>query len=341
MIKYLLALIGLVGLIDFGLSQTPVSSSESKPLVVSTASIFADMVEVIGGDLVESRSIVPLGGDPHTFEPTPEAANLVSKADLILMNGLTFEGWLSELIKFSGTKSPVYRITKGIKAKGSATYEGSEDPHAWMSAPNGLIYIENTYLALSKTFPQYQDEFAFNYKIYRQQLLDIDKWIRDTISIIPPAHRVLITSHDAFQYFGAEYGLKLESILGTSSDADVQANDVARVIKAIKTLGVPAVFIESTINPKQLEQIATDAGIIIGGKLFSDSLGDEQSLAPTYLDMLKANTRIIVSGLTAKDIVKAAQFSTKEDDSILILVSTLSVVFAVSFFVMFKYAQKS
>ena len=319
-----------------GLAQSV--DSEAKPLVVSTASIFADMAEVIGGDVIDVRSIVPLGGDPHTYEPTPAAAKLVTDADLILRNGLTFEGWLNELIQYSGTEAPVTLITKGIDALGSVSYAGSSDPHAWMNARNGLVYAENIYRALALTFPEYADQFAFNYGIYRQDIEALDAWIRDTLAVIPARQRILITSHDAFQYYGQAYGLRLEAILGTSTDADAQTNDVARVVELIEAGGVPAVFIESTVNPKLIRQIAEDTDARIGGSLFSDSLGDEDSPAATYLDMLRYNTRTIVAGLTGGPLGADDGFD-EEEGSIPLLVVTLLAVFAAGFTIMFRYGQ--
>ncbi len=328
------------------LAQDVPPGADTRPLVVSTASIFADMAEVIGGDVIRVESIVPLGGDPHTYEPTPAAAALVTSADLLLRNGLTFEGWLNELIRYSGTSAPVTLITKGIAPLGSLSYAGSEDPHAWMDAQNGLVYAKNIYEALAVTFPQYADQFAFNYNIYRQQIAEVDAWIRDTIVSIPAGQRVLITSHDAFQYYGRAYGLRLEAILGTSTDADAQTNDVARVIAVIRDNGVPAVFVESTVNPRMIRQIAEDTGASVGGSLFSDSIGDADSGAPTYLDMLRYNTRTIVRGLTGAGRTAGASLASADDGfdedkgSVPLLVITLLAVFAVGSGIMFRYGQR-
>lgn len=273
------------------------SFAQDKKQVVATASIFADMAEVIAGELVDVKLIVPIGGDPHTYEPTPRDAQLVAGADLIIKNGLTFEGWLTELIDNSGTKAQVKLITEGIKVIESLTYKGSSDPHAWMDVSNGLIYIKNIKDALIELDPDNSDIYEFNYKAYRQQLEDLDKFIEEQIRAIPKEKRILVTSHDAFQYYGRRYGVRLESILGTSTDADVQVSDINRLNEVIKSSGIPAVFIESTVNPKLLKQLATDNHIKIGGSLYSDSLGDKESPAPTYYDMLKYNTTTIVNAL--------------------------------------------
>ncbi|MCB0678510.1 MAG: zinc ABC transporter substrate-binding protein [Saprospiraceae bacterium] len=276
------------------------ASAQPKLKVVATASIFADMATVIAGGQVEVQTIVPIGGDPHIYDPTPRDAQLIAGADLILRNGLTFEGWLNELIENSGTGARIATITEGITPITSQQYKNSSDPHAWMDATNGLTYIRNITNALIELDPQHQDIYTFNHDLYRQQLLDLDRYIREQIASIPEQRRILITSHDAFQYYGRQYGLRLESILGTSTDADVQTSDIIRLNKVIQENQVPAVFIESTINPKLLQQLASDNQIGIGGKLYSDSIGDADSPAPTYYDMLRYNTETIVTALKAE-----------------------------------------
>ncbi len=279
------------------LVSTILSGQQDKKLVVTSASIFADMAKNIAGDLVQVKSIVPIGSDPHIYEPTPADARLVSKADLLLVNGLTFEGWLSGLIENANTSAPVVTITKGIEPI-RAVYKNSTDPHAWMSAANGLIYIGNIFKALVALDPHNEQTYRFNYNVYRQQLQDMDRYIMEAVKNIPSQQRILITSHDAFQYYGRRYGLRLESVIGISTEAEAQTSDVIRLNKIIRESRVPAVFIESTVNPKLLEQIASDNHVQIGGKLYSDSIGGPESPAPSYLDMLKYNTDTIVAALS-------------------------------------------
>lgn len=268
-----------------------------RPLVVATASIFADMAEVIGGGEVDVRSIVPVGGDPHIYEPTPGDARLVADADLILRNGLTFEGWLDELIAHSGTKARVVTITEGVDAIRSEKYQNSTDPHAWMDAVFGQIYIRNIADALLGLDTLKREIFEFNHGLYQQQLEDLHHEMVEQIRSIPEDQRILITSHDAFRYYGRRYGIQVEAILGTSTDADAQTSDIIRLSNIIREKKIPAVFIESTVNPKLLEQLAKDNRARIGGQLYSDSIGDKDSPAPTYLDMLRYNTRTIVEAL--------------------------------------------
>jgi len=276
-----------------------VADTGDRPRVVATASMIADMAQTIAGDRLEVACIVPIGGDPHLHEPTPGDARLVSEADLILVNGLTFEGWLGKLIANSGSAAVVDTVTRGIEPIRSETYENAVDPHAWMDAANGLIYIANIADALIRLDPENEDIYRFNYEVYREQLLQLDRYIIDRIASIPEEKRVLITSHDAFHYYGKRYGLRLESLLGTSTDADIQTGDIMRISKVIRESGIPAVFTESTINPKVLEQLASDQRVTIGGKLFSDSIGDKDSEAPSYLDMLRYNTDVIAQALSS------------------------------------------
>lgn len=271
--------------------------NDVRPLVVASASIFADMARSIAGGEVRVEMVVPIGGDPHIFEPTPESVRLVAKADLILINGLTFEGWMNELIANSGTRAKTVTITEGIETIESEEYENSADPHAWMTANNGLIYVRNIRDALIELDPFNRQVYEFNAGVYLQQLEDLDREIFRLVESIPAKQRVLITSHDAFRYFGRYYGIRVEAALGTSTDADVQTDDVNRLTTIIRETGVPAIFVESTINPKLIRQIAEDTDVFIGGSLYADSLGEPDTEAGTYEGMLKFNVKTIVGAL--------------------------------------------
>ena len=312
--------------------------AQEKPLVVATASIFADMAENISGDLVDVRMIVPIGGDPHVYEPTPGDATLVAEADLVIKNGLTFEGWLNELIENSGTKAKVVTITEDIVPIQSEKYANSTDPHAWMDGKKGQQYLENIKKALADLDPDNADVYEINHGIYSQQLKDLDQEIEQKINSIPEKQRILITSHDAFRYYGERYGIRVEAILGTSTDAEAQTSDIIRLTKTINESGVRAVFVETTVNPKLLEQIAKDNEVKIGGKLFSDSIGDKESEAPTYLDMLKHNTETIVNALTGSEDLDQDQNSGEEKKSYgnFLLYGILILLFGGAFLVLVR-----
>ncbi len=285
-------------LLAFIYQSTVLHAQDTKPLVVASASIFADIATAIGDTLILVSTIVPVGGDPHIYEPTPGDVRLILQADLILQNGLTFEGWISDLIRNSGSKAPVITLTDGITPITSEEHQNATDPHAWMDPHNGKIYALNTRNALMSMLPANSTQIQEQYDRYIRQLDELDLYIRQQISRIDSAKRILITSHDAFQYYGIRYGLQLESVMGTSTDADVRTSDLIRLTQVIRQYKVPVVFIESTINPKLLEQVASDNKISVGGKLYSDSLGEKDSPASTYIGMLRYNTDIIVAGLT-------------------------------------------
>lgn len=311
------------------------SFAQEKPKVIATASIFADMATNLAGDEVAIESIVPIGGDPHLYEPTPKDAKLVADADLIIKNGLTFEGWLNELIENAGTKAKIITITDGIPPIASEQYKNATDPHAWMDANNGQKYIENIKNAFVELVPDQKEVFEINYGVYKQQLEDLDAYIKAEVSKIPEEKRVLITSHDAFQYYGRRYNLQLESVLGTSTDADVQTSDIIRLNKIISQSKIPAVFIESTINPKLLQQLAKDNNIKVGGQLYADSLGDENSPASTYIDMLKHNTNTIVAALI-KQADEAEDTAEQDSSGNYLLWGILALLLLGSFIVLFQ-----
>lgn len=291
MIKNILGLVFSIIVVATSFASEPIQ-------VLSSASMFADMAATIGGDKVEVGSIVPIGGDPHLYDPSPSDVQNVLNADIILVNGLTFEGWIAKLIKNSGTKATVKTITEGVEAIGSTDYENAFDPHAWMAADNGLIYIANILEVLQSVAPEHAEYFQKNYDKYKLEIEATDAYIEEKISQISEAQRVLITSHDAFAYFGKRYGMKLNAIKGISTEEQTQTSDVMRVIDVIKRSKVPAIFIESTINPKMMQQIAKDTGVKVGGELYADSLGPKGSQGDTYIKMLRHNTDVIHGALS-------------------------------------------
>ncbi len=309
-------------------------SAAENPKIVATASMISDIAQNIVGDKFEVTTIVPIGKDPHKYEPTPGDATMVANAGVILKNDLTFEGWLLKLIENSGTKANVVKVTEGVNVIESLAYANSADPHAWMDAANGIIYAENVKNAMSIYDPANKDFYEKNFIAYREKLQGLDNYIKGEISKIPESQRILITSHDAFQYYGRKYGIRLESILGTSTDAQAQSADIVKLDRIIKDSKVPAVFIESTVNPKMLQELANSNDITIGGSLYSDSIGSKDSDAPTYYDMLKYNTDVIVKALSRKVEAKVEAATSKSNNGL--LYGILGVLFLGAFFFVYK-----
>lgn len=273
-------------------------SANEKPKVICTVSILADMASNIVGDAADVEMIVPIGGDPHIYEATPKDARLVQSGDLFFINGLNFEGWITELIENSGSNAPSVIVTEGVKTIGSAVYENSFDPHAWMNVENAIVYVKNMTDALVKNFPEHKEIFLSNSQSYTDELQTLHQYVHTEINKIPKQQRILITSHDAFAYYGKEYGIDVEAILGISTEADARTSDVMRVTNVIKERNVPAIFVESTINPKMIKRLSDDNGIPVGGELFADSLGEEGTDAGSYTGMIRSNTDVIVGALS-------------------------------------------
>ena len=306
----------------------------AKSTVVATTSMIGDMVEVLAGDLVEVEVLVPVGGDPHMYDAIPEDAQLVYTADLIFKNGLNLEGWISELIENSGTKATVVTVTDNVPAIASDDYADSSDPHAWMNPLYGKIYVENIAKALIELLGEEKAATILaNKTTYLQELEELDEWIQTQINSIPEARRVLITNHDAFKYYGRKYGLRLESVMGTSTDAAVQTSDIIRVQKVIRAAQVPTIFVETTINPQQIKQIAEDNNVTVGEALYADSLGEEGSDGDTYIKMLKANTKRIVAGLTKEISTDKPEVDTKKS---LVLPIVIGLGLLIGFLFFFK-----
>ena len=273
-------------------------TAQEKIKVISTVSIIADIASNIVGETADIETIVPIGGDPHVYEATARDARLAQSGDIFFINGLNFEGWIEELITNSGSVAPSYIITEGVNAIGSSTYENSFDPHAWMDVSNVFIYARNIKDAMVKHFPKHKDIYEENYATYLVKLKELHKYVQTEINSIPKQQRILVTSHDAFAYYGKQYGIDVEAIIGISTEAEARSSDVLRVSKVINERKVPAIFIESTINPKMIKRLADDNGVPVGGELHADSLGDPQSKAGTYIGMIKSNTDIIVNALS-------------------------------------------
>lgn len=312
---------------------TNLVAKPDKLVVLTSTTIIFDITKNIAGDRVEVLSLMPIGGDPHIYEPNSADAEKVVKSDLVLKNGLHLEGWLDELILNAGGKRPIVEVCEGIPPILSINFHSSPDPHAWMDPLNGIIYAKNITKALITLDPEGSSIYNANFHIYEKKLVQLDSYIKNEFNKIPVQKRVLITSHDAFKYYGKRYQIKVEAALGTSTDAEVQIEDMNRLIEIIKDYQIPAIFVESTINPKLINQIAKDNGVKIGGSLFSDSLGDEESGASTYIDMLRQNTNTIVSALVTEFTV------VNKNNSFLPMFIVVGLLFLLGFVVLTIYIR--
>lgn len=284
----------------------PAFAQEKLP-VVASFSILGDFVREIGGDRVAVSTLVGPDGDAHVYSPTPADAKTVAGAKLVVVNGLKFEGWLTRLIKSSGTKATVATATKGIKpleldddhdhGHGHGHGHGGEDPHAWQSIANAKIYVGNIRDALIAADPAGKAVYEANAVAYQTKLDALEAEVKAAVARIPVDRRKAITSHDAFGYFVKAYGIAFIAPQGVSTEAEASAKDVARIIRQIKAEKVPAVFLENITNPRLAEQIARESGAKIGGRLYSDALSAADGPAGTYIAMMKHNISQIEKAL--------------------------------------------
>jgi zinc/manganese transport system substrate-binding protein len=267
--------------------------AQTKLKVVATISILGDLTKNVGGDRVDVVTLIGPGADAHVYSPTPGDVNKLTDAKVVIVNGLGLEGWMARLVKASGTKAPALIATKGVKPRKMEDEHHAgrmvTDPHAWQSIANAKIYVANIRDGLTKADPPGKDAYEANAAAYAAKLDELDKKVKTAIDGIPANHRRIITSHDAFGYFGEAYGMEFISPEGVSTESEASARDVAKIIRQIKKQKIPAVFMENISDPRLMEQIAKESGAKIGGTLYSDALSDEKGPAPTYIEMMQNN----------------------------------------------------
>ncbi len=302
------------------LPLTPPAEAGDTPLsVVASFSILGDMVRRIGGDHVAVTTLVGPDGDTHVYQPTPADAQAVAAADLVVVNGLHFEGWIDRLIEASGYDGAVIVATAAVDPitfgdadehahQGRHAHDhdhGDPDPHAWHDLRNGALYAEAIAAGLGAADPAHADTYAEAAAAYRAEMLALDAEIRARFAALPESRRRVLSSHDAFAYFGRAYGVAFEAPVGVSTDSEASAQDVARMIDQIVEHGVSAIFIENIADRRLVDQIAADTGAVVGGVLYSDALSPPDGPAATYLDLLRGNAETIASAIEAADIAAA------------------------------------
>jgi zinc/manganese transport system substrate-binding protein len=296
----------------------PCSQAADPPLeVVASFSILGDMVKTVGGDRIQVTTLVGSNGDAHVFEPTPADARAIADAKVVFINGLGLEqGWMPRLIEASGYKGPVVVTSKGIKPlrmeeeedeqgkeEASAHEHGHgkphmvDDPHAWQNLANGKIYVENIVAGLSAADPAGAETYRANGQAYIIEIDKLDAEVRARLATIPQARRKIVTTHDAFQYFGKAYGLELLAPEGVSTEAEASAEDVAKLIRQIRKDRITAVFFENMSDNRLLTQISKETGARIGGTVYSDALSAPDGPAPTYLAMFRHNLQEFTQAL--------------------------------------------
>jgi zinc/manganese transport system substrate-binding protein len=290
------------------------ASAQEKLDVVASFSILGDFASQVGGDRIALTTLVGPDSDAHVYQPKPADAATMTKADIVLTNGLGFEGFLERLTRSSEAKATVIEVSKGaalIEAEedghghdehgdgekhaeqDDGQYHGATDPHAFQSVPNARVYVKTIAEAFCTADAAGCDTYKANAAAYDAKLDQLDKDIRAAIAAIPQGRRTIITSHDAFAYFGKEYGLTLLAPVGVSTEAEASAADIAALVRQIRDKKASAIFLENVANPKLMEQVAAETGIGIGGALYSDALSGPDGPASDYISLMRYNTATI------------------------------------------------
>ena len=262
------------------LSAAPLRAQDrQQPLVnvVASFSILGDFVKNVGGGRVEVTTLVGSDGDVHVYAPAPADARKVADARLLVINGLGLEGWLPRLLQASGGKAQIVTATRGI----APLKLGSDaDPHAWQSVDNAKKYVANIRDALAAADPADAGVFRREAEIYLAKLDALDREVRAAIAQIPQSRRKVISTHDAFGYFAAAYGIRFIAPLGVSTESDASARAIAGVIAQIKAEKIPAIFPENLGDPRLIQRISAETGTRVGGTLFSDRMRFRRVVLP-------------------------------------------------------------
>ncbi|OXT02634.1 iron ABC transporter substrate-binding protein [Notoacmeibacter marinus] len=270
--------------------------ADGKPMVVTTFSIVADLARNVGGEEAEVVSIVPIGADVHTYQPTPPAIASIQSADLLLWNGLNLEIWFERFLE--GIDAPSILVSEGVEPI-SIGVDGADvpNPHAWMSLSNARLYVENIREALIEIDPDSEEAYRANAESYLAKIDALDGTLRERLAAVPEERRVLATSEGAFSYLARDLGLRELYIWPMNADAQGTPDQMRVMITDVRQSGAPAVFSESTVSDKPARQVAREAGVAYGGVLYVDSLSEPGGPVPSYLDLMTVTTDAIAKAL--------------------------------------------
>jgi manganese transport system substrate-binding protein len=284
-----------------GESKSKIQSTElsSKPVALSTFTIISDMVGEVGGDKIEAISLTKPGAEIHGYEVTPSDLIQASRASVIFENGMNLELW-TEKLKASIPDVPIITVSEGVQVRDISedAYAGKPNPHAWMSPEQGLVYVENIRRELTVLLPEHAEYFANNASAYSDKIRAVDTQLESALSTLWENNRILVTCEGAFSYLTNDYGLEEVYLWAINSESMGTPRQVAKVIETVREKEIPAVFCESTVEPRIMQEIiaATDASL--GGVLYVDSLSPIDGPASTYITLLEHTANTIISGLT-------------------------------------------
>ena len=275
----------------------PTSSSEA-PVVLASTTFLTDITRNIAGDRLKVESLLPIGADPHSYQPTPQDVAKIEQSKLLIINGAEYEHFLESLLENAGGERKIIEASSGLRLRTDAESEQGVDPHLWLDPNNVIIYVENIREGLTHFDPDGAAIYQSNADAYVAKLEALDAWIDEQVSQIPPERRLLVTNHEALGYFAERYGFTVIGAVvpSVSSDASTSAGQMAELIEQIKSSGTPAIFLDEVENPALAEQIADATGVKVVADLHLESLTNGPPAA-TYIDMMKHNVTQILNAL--------------------------------------------
>ena len=287
--------------------------AQDRPVAVATFSILADLTQRVAGDHAQVLTLVGPNGDAHVFEPGPKESAELAHADLLIANGLGFEPWLQRLEDASGFKGRVIVASDGVaplaaeeEHEGEAHEEEAEeeghhhegvDPHAFQDLANARIYVANIAKGLSEAAPDHAADFKANADKLIAEIAALDQQLKADFGAIPQEKRRVLTSHDAFHYFGRAYGIEFVSVQGLSTEAEPTADDLAKVVRQARDGHLSAIFLENMSDPRLAETVAQESGVRMGGELYADALSDPGGPAPDYLSLIRYNAKQLLAAM--------------------------------------------
>lgn len=280
-------------------------SESDKYKVVATTTMLADLARVIGGDFVQVDGLMGPGIDPHLYKASAGNVTLMQDADMVVYSGLHLEGKMGDIFEnLRNSKKRIVMIAEGLSEDRLITDEasGAHDPHIWFDVLLWKDASKNLYDGLVALDPDHKDVYTKNYESYLKELDDLDAYVKKQIGLLPEDKRILITAHDAFEYFGKAYDLQVMGLQGISTASEAGTGDVKALADFIVNKQIKAIFVESSVPKKNVEALqeavkAQGFNVEIGGELYSDSLGTEGTEASTYIGTVKANVDTIVGAL--------------------------------------------
>lgn len=300
-----LVVVGAVGGCGDG-SQGELPAAGGSPRVVATTTVVADLVRQVAGDRVQVECLLGPGIDPHSYKATPRDAERLLGAALVVSSGLHLEGRLADLLSKLGDRVVVLAVADRLPAERLLDAgAGLHDPHVWFDAGLWSMLSDDVAEALAAIDPAGAEIYRERAEAYASRLRRLDDAVRERIASIPSKQRVLVTAHDAFRYFGRAYGIEVIGVQGTSTTAEAGLADINRLVALVVSRGVPAVFVETSVADRNVQAVVEGAAaqghkLALGGRLYSDSLGDAASGADTLEKALSANVETIVAALAGE-----------------------------------------